>query len=119
MSDKLKDSQDAHDPDQAHDLASLPYNLDVLQVREAQGQVKGDDGQQVDHVHGVAEELPLPGGAREPQHVLDREEDDGHRVDVVQDDVGHGVGVLLRLFLEVLHGGQDERQGRDQDHAKG
>ena len=50
----------SHDPDESDNFPGLPDDLDVLQLIEEDGQVEGDDGQHVHHVHRVLEEPPLP-----------------------------------------------------------
>ena len=70
MPDQLEDPQDAHHPNEPNDLSGLPDDLDVLEAVEEERQVEGDDGQEVDQVHRLLEELPLPRRAQKPDNVF-------------------------------------------------
>ena len=119
MPDKLEDAEDAHDPDEADDLAGLADDGEVLEVVEEDGEVEGDDGAEVDEVHGLLEEAPLAGRAHEADEVLQGEEDDDEGVDVVEDDDDRGVLALALVHrLELLHRRDDERQRREDHHAQ-
>ena len=106
----------------------MPSSLHVLHAVEHQGQVEGDDGGEVDHVHRLFEKVPLSRWAQEPHDVLHREETDGQlvdgdeRVDGPQHLLGGGggrvgVGVVLELKLRKCL--NDERDGRYDDHSEG
>lgn len=99
----------AHDSDKSDNLASLAYDLYVLELIEKDGQVEGDDGAEVDEIHGLLEETPLLGGTDEPNKVFKGEEDDDVRVDVIEHN--HNASVLrfaLVQGLELLHGRDDK-----------
>ena len=68
--DQLEDPQDAHHPHEPDNLSGFADDLDVLEAVEEERQVEGDDGQEVDQVHRLLEELPLPGRAQKPDNVL-------------------------------------------------
>ena len=48
-----------------------------LEPPDDQVQEKGNDCEEVDKVHGLLEEPPLPGGADKPDHVFKYKEKDG------------------------------------------
>ena len=48
-------------------LASLADDLVVLQALQQQGDVEGDEGHEVNGVHGVLHECHLVGAAEEPK----------------------------------------------------
>ena len=84
-----------------------------------QGEVEGDDGKEVDHVHRGSDELHLLGAAYHSHQVLDGEEADGEVVDDPDDVEEEGEldhPVLVRLQL--VNGGDDEGDGRDEHHRQ-
>ena len=48
-----------------------------LQSANNEVEHEGNDGEEVDEIHGLLEEGPLLGRADKPHHVLDDEEKDG------------------------------------------
>ena len=106
MSDQLEYPQYPHHANKTDHLPSLPDNLEVLQPLEDEGEVEGDDGEQVDEVHGALDELELVGADGESHEVLQGEEHHHEVVDEV-DDVGQqrelqvALGVLLQLLKRV------------------
>ena len=139
VSHQLEYPQDPHHADQADHLPSLPDNLEVLQPLEDEGEVEGDDGEQVDEVHGALDELELVGADGEPHEVLQGEEHHHEVVDEVYDVGQQGelqvaLGVLLQLLKRMpncqwrfclysdgcshLRGGDDEGDGADEDHRE-
>ena len=55
VADKLEDAKDAHHAHQPDYLARLPDDLKVFEALEQDGEVEGDDGEQVDEVHWALE----------------------------------------------------------------
>ena len=75
---------------------------------EDHGEVKGNDGKEVDKVHGVHEKAPLPGTTDKSDGVFKREKDDRSRVNSLQDLDGDWV---LGFVLQVRKGLQDKGEG--------
>ena len=85
MSDKFVHSQDSHDFYQPDYFSRFPNYFKILQSLKEKGEVEGNDGEQIDHVHWPADELELPRTARQADEVLEREETDGDDIDDVDD----------------------------------
>ncbi len=94
MAHQLEDPQHLGHPHQPDDLAGLADDVELGDdvVQDDVDEV-GEDGEQVDQVHGLHEELGLLRGAREANHVLDGEVH-GREVVHVQDDLGHCLALL-------------------------
>ena len=60
-------------------------------AQHEQVQEEGEDGEDVDHVHGVLQELDLLGRPREPEEVLQGEPRHARRLDQGQDGILHQV----------------------------
>ena len=120
MSNKFENSHNSHNSDQSDEFSGLSDDLHVLHAVQGHGQVEGDDGKEVNEVHGMLEEDPLAGGAHEADGVLEGEEEDG---EVIDDPEGvHKVGVHVPphvLVLELGEGLEDEGECGDDDDAQG
>ena len=84
-----------------------------------QGEVEGDDGKEIDHVHRSPDELQLLWAANDSHEVLDGEEADGEVVDDSDDveeerELDHPVLVCLQL----VDSGDDEGDSRDEHHCQ-
>ena len=120
---QLEDPQHLGDPHQPDDLAGLADDVELGDdVVEDDVDEVGEDGEQVDEVHGLHEELGLLRRARQANHVLDGEVH-GREVVHVQDDLGRGLA-LLRLRGDVqlgvraakergqgIEGGEEQKTG--------
>ena len=104
MSHELEDSEYPHDSDQPNDLASFPNDLVVLQLLQDQREEEREDGEEVNDVHRVFDELQFDRADNQSGEELHCEEYDGGLVDDV-DDL-HNDGELLQL----IRGGDDECQ---------
>ena len=71
--------ENSHHSDQSDDLASLAYNLKVLQAFQQNGEEEWNEGKEVNEVHHSKEELDLSWTDNESDDVLKEEEDD-HKV---------------------------------------
>ena len=119
MPDQLEYPEDPHDPHQADHLPCLPDNLEVLQPLQQQGQVEGDDGADVDNVHGVPDELEFVWADQEPDDELEGEEDDDEVVGHLDDEHHHGpLALPLGVHLELVRGGDDEGDGGEDHHGQ-
>ena len=118
--DKFEDPEDPHDSDQPDHLACLANDLKVLQALQQQGQVEGNDGQEVNHVHWALHELELVWADDKSDQILQGEEDDHKVIDEVN-DVGQELVFddAIRILLQLLSGGDDEGDGGDEDHGQG
>ena len=85
MSDQFVHSQYSHDFYQTNYFSRFPDDFKIFQSLKEKGEVEGDDGEQIDHVHGTTDELQLPRAARQADEVLECEEADGDDVDDVDD----------------------------------
>lgn len=103
VSDQLKDPKDLGDAYQPHHLASLANDVELGEVVHNEGDEVGQNGKEIDQVHGLDEELELLGRADEANKVLDGEVD-GREVVDVEDDGGGGaaLGVLQHLVRFVF-----------------
>ena len=102
MSDQLKYPEDPHDAHQSDDLPSLPDDLEVLQPLQEEREEERNDGEEVNHVHGTADEFEFPGGAGQSDEVLQGEETDGdhvHHVDNLQQDGQVNLPIVILLQL--------------------
>ena len=109
MSDQFVNSQDSHNFDQSDDLPSLPDDLEVLQPLQEEREEERNDGEEVDHVHGAADEFEFPGGAGQSDEVLKGEETDRdhvHHVDDLQED--GQVNLPVVILLQLVNGGNYE-----------
>ena len=104
MSHELEDSEYPHDSDQPNDLASFPNDLVVLQLLQQQREEEREDGEEVNDVHRVFDELQFDRADNQSGEELHCEEYYGGLVDDV-DDL-HNDGELLQL----IRGGDDECQ---------
>ena len=119
MSDKFEDPENPHDPHQADHLPRLPDDLEVLETLEEEGQVEGDDGENVDDVHRVADELELVGADDESHEKLQSEEDDDKVVCHLDDQDHDGpLALALLVLLELVRGGDDEGDGGQDHHGQ-
>ena len=116
---QLQDPQYPHDPE---DLDHAPHVLELqhalVGLGQEDGDVVGQDGQQVDDVQRALEELPLVGGGEEAQQVLHGEPGDAHGLHVGQLGVVVGLAELVG-HLELWQGverqcnrGQNDEQDR-------
>ena len=104
MPHELEDSEYPHNSDQSNDLASFPNDLVVLQLLQDQREEERGDGEEVNDVHRVFDELYLDQTDCQSGEELHSEEyDDGLVYDV---DEVHNDGELLQL----VRGGDDECQ---------
>jgi len=104
VSQNLQKSKDAH---QTHDSDDAD---DVRAMLEAQFDVLGQDGQEIDDVVGLDDPTPPSLCSKEPQKILNRKQNDDCKVD--PPDGGWWV-------VEVLWQGEDdERYGTDDDQGK-
>ncbi|GIY53108.1 PHB domain-containing protein [Caerostris extrusa] len=137
---ELEDAEHAHQTDdpedgQGHGLVVAPL-VDGPLVRPlsahhgGQRDEVGDDGHEVDAVHGVAAEGHLGGAGQEADEQLEGEPDDAARLDdeegvrgarhLVLDDARHVVGgVEEAVVLELRQRLQAEDEDRQQDHDDG
>ena len=88
------------------------------------GEKEGRDGEQVDQVHGLEQELELPGRAKEPDEILEGEVDHADGVDGIEQvnhlpEAVHAVLLVpvLRFWAQAAAEGEKER-GRKK-HARG
>jgi len=101
MARQFQNPQDPHDAEHLHHpphVLELLLVVVALVVGQEQRHVVREDGQQVDHVHGSFEELPLVGRGREAQKVLEGEPRDAHRLHVGQIRVVRRVLTVARLL---------------------
>ena len=119
MSDKFEDPENPHDPHQTDHLPGLPDYFEVFQTLEEEGQVEGDDGENVDDVHRVADELELVGADDESNEKLESEEDDDKVVCHLDDQDHDGpLALALLVLLELIRGGDDEGDGGQDHHGQ-
>ena len=85
MSDQLINSQDSHHFDQTDYLSCLPDDLEVLQPLQEEREEERNDGEEVDHVHGAADEFKFARGAGQSDEILHGKETDSDNVDHVDD----------------------------------
>ena len=76
-----------------------------LHQHDDQGDVEGQDGEQVEPVGAVLEEVQLGGGAGQPQEVLGGEPDGGEGLE----DLQHDVVLLVALRVHALGEGKLHR----------
>lgn len=74
MAEEFVDPHDAHDLEQADDLAGLAHGAEVLQGQEQEGQVEREKGEEVNHVHWLNEKLSLDRATSQPREEAVREE---------------------------------------------
>ena len=109
MSDQLINSQDSHHFDQTDYLSCLPDDLEVLQPLQEEREEERNDGEEVDHVHGAADEFEFPGGAGQSDEVLQGEEADRDHVHHVNDLQEDGqVNLPVVILLQLVNGGNYE-----------
>ena len=112
MSDQLVNSQNPHDFDQSNDFASLSDDFKVLQSLQQQGEIERNDGEEVDHVHGAADEFKFARGAGQSDEILHGEETDSDNVDHVDDLQEDGeVHLAVVILLQLVNSGDDECEG--------
>ena len=116
----LNQPQHSHHPDQPDDLPRLSDDLVVLQTLQEDGDVEGDDGGEVHNVQRVLEEAYLVRADDQAEEVLDGEEEHNEAVDELDGEGDVGIlYVALLVLLQLLHGGQDEGDGRHHHHRQG
>ena len=106
--------------DQPNDLPRLANDFKVLKAFQKEGQIEGDDGKEVDHVHRSLQELQFPRADNQPDGVLNGEVADGDVVNDTNDVEEEGkLHQALLVFLQLVDGGDDEGDGGDEDHGEG
>ena len=90
-------------PDLPDNLPCLPDDVELAQVVHDEVDEVGEDGEEIHQVHGLDEEGHPLGRARQPHHVLNREEDGREGVHP-QDHSGDRLPVpgLARLGVQIL-----------------
>ena len=105
--------------DKPDNLAGLPNYLKILKTLEEQGEVEGDDGKEVYHIHRRPDELQLARTAGDSHEVLNGEEADGEVVDDPDDLEEEGeLNHPMLVRLQLVDGGNDEGDSGDEHHRQ-
>ena len=70
VADELEESEHPHDPDQPNDLSGLADDLIVLEAGQQEGDVEGEDGGEINHVHRLLDESQLVWADYQPDEIL-------------------------------------------------
>ena len=98
MSHQFEDAEDLGHPDETDDLAGLADDVELAEMVHDEVDEVGKNGEQIDQVHWLNEELNFLRRARQPDKVLDGEVD-GREVVHVED----GGGNRAVLIASVVH----------------
>ena len=70
VADELEESEHPHDPDQPNDLSRLADDLIVLEAGQQEGDVEGEDGGEINHVHRLLDESQLVWADYQPDEIF-------------------------------------------------